>query len=218
MIRILSLAAALSLFTARSQSIQTVDSLTYEFCDFLKESQLSDKKKYEVLNEELIIPYLRKLKNTDPEQVYQQIFFRMQRNCLELILLLERLDPRSQEKERMVEKPKTQLSSAQIEEFKKISKFYYLESDGVKTKVVVKDGKWLDKFKDKSFSKLHMRWIGEAEFELEFIESNNITRKNLSIPGDKYNYQVISKEDKFYWMSYNVPGQANYTKFKLYFK
>ena len=218
LICILALHCAISL---RAQTIQEIDSVASEFCDFVTNSQLkSDQKKIEVLNESMILPYLRKLKDADTELVFNQIFFRMQRNCLEFELLLERLDPAtSTEKlERFHEKPQSKISDAELEAFKKTEKFYYTEHDGTKTKVAVKNGFWTDRFKNKTFSKLHFRWIGKAEFELEFIESDNLTRKNMSIPGDKYNYQVLSKEDKFYWMSLNVPGQPIYTKFKLYFK
>jgi len=206
---------------SQGQTIQQIDSLTHEFCDFVTNSQLNtDQKKLEVLNNNMIIPYLRKLKDADTEKVFQQIFFRLQRNCLEFSLLLERLEPetKGEKPERLREKPKTQLTVPQIEEFKKRTKFYYVEHDGTKTKVNIKAEKWEDKFKDKTFSRLTMRWIGQAEFQLEFIESDNLTRKNMSVPGDLYNYQIISKEDKFYWLSYNVPGQEIYTKFKLYFK
>jgi len=219
--KLIYICSVLCMLTAHAQTIQEIDSLTVEFCDFVEKSQLkSDQKKIEVLHNEMIMPYLKKLKGADTELVFNQIFFRMQRNCLEFELLLERLDqnPKSEKPERVREKPECKLTDAELEEFKKREKFYYPENDGTKTKVFVKQGFWTDRFKNKTFSKLHMRWIGKAEFELEFIESDNVTRKNLSVPGDKYNYQLISKEDKFYWMSYNVPGQDVYTKFKLYFK
>lgn len=211
----------IGILSIRAQTIQEIDSLTYEFCDFVTNSQLkSDQKKIEVLNENMILPYLRKLKDVDTELVFNQIFFRLQRNCLEFILLLERLDPdsNSEKHERLREKPQTKLSDTELEEFKKREKFHYTEHDGTKTRVSIKNSFWTDRFKNKTYSKLTMRWISKAEFELEFIESDNLTRKNMSIPDDKYNYQIVSKEDKFYWMSYNIPGRDVYTKFKLYFK
>lgn len=201
-----------------AQTIQEIDSMTFEFCDFIKESQLSDQKKLDVLQDNLIIPYIRKFKNANAEQVFNQIFFRMQRNCLEFELLLDRLYPNPEQLERTKTKPECKLSNDELLQFKKIKKFYYTEHDGTKTKVRIEDGKWKERFKDKSYSRLHMRWMNESEFELEFIESNNFTRKNLSIPGDKYFYYVISKESNYYWVAYSSPNKEQFVKFKLYFK
>ncbi len=79
-------------------------------------------------------------------------------------------------------------------------------------------GKWTDFFSDKTFSKLTYDWISETEFELVFIESNNETRSNFSVKGDKYIYQVLTKENNFYLMTVNIPGQDTFEKFKLYYK
>lgn len=201
-----------------AQTIQQIDSVTFEFCDFIKESKLSDEKKMQVLQEELVLPYFRTLKNADIDKVFNQLFFRLQRNCVEFQLLLEALNPELEAPERLAERPVSKITPQQLEEFKKIKKFYYTEPDGAKTKVTVDNGFWQDKFKDRTFSKLYMKWIGEHEFQLEYIESNNTTRKFLSMPGDKYNYIIISKEDKYYWVCDYIPGQENYTMFKLFFK
>ncbi len=77
-------------------------------------------------------------------------------------------------------------------------------------------GYWTDSFSNKTFSKLTCNWINDTEFELVFIESNNETRSNFSVAGDKYIYQVLSKEKDFYLLSVNIPGQKTFEKFKIY--
>ncbi len=82
----------------------------------------------------------------------------------------------------------------------------------------MQDGNWQDSFSNGTFSKLTYNWVNESEFELVFIESNNETRGNFSVKGDKYIYQVLSKEDVFYSMSVNIPGQSTFEKFKMYYR
>ena len=53
-------------------------------------------------------------------------------------------------------------------------------------------------------------------FELEFIESNNVNRKSFSKKGEKYLYQVLSKENNYYWIMVEIPGQNRLVKFKLF--
>jgi hypothetical protein len=46
-------------------------------------------------------------------------------------------------------------------------------------------------------------------------ESNNETMSNFSIKGDKYIYQILSKENGFYLMTVNIPGQETFEEFKM---
>ncbi len=75
----------------------------------------------------------------------------------------------------------------------------------------------MDLFKDGTYSKLKFEWLGDCEFELEFIESNNESRKSFSKPGDKYIYQILDKKAKYYLMSAWIPGMSYFLKFKIYF-
>ena len=79
-------------------------------------------------------------------------------------------------------------------------------------------GNWTDSFSNNSLSKLTYNWINETEFELLFLESDNETRSNFSVKGDKYIYQILSKENGFYLMTVNIPGQETFEKFKMYYE
>ena len=84
--------------------------------------------------------------------------------------------------------------------------------------VKIKDGYWQDNFTDNTYSKLFFKWIGTYDFELEFIESDNETRSNMSIPGDTYQYSIIEKKEGFYIISVTMEGQDMYQIFKMYYE
>ena len=196
-----------------------IDSVSYVMCDYLKNLKIeNDTLKINSLYEKQLYPYLGKIEQSKTQKVGQQIYYRLQRNCVEFRNLLDRLEPPKETVTRITEKPKPEISIKQLKEFKNQREFYYFEVAGDTTKVIMEKGNQTDSFSDKTFSKLTYNWINETEFELVFIESNNETRSNYSVKGDKYIYQVLSKEDGFYLMTVNIPGQVTFEKFKMYFK
>lgn len=202
-----------------SQSITEIDSVSNSMCDYLKKMEIkNDTLKINTLYEKQLYPYLGKFEQSKTQKVGQQVYYRLQRNCVEFRNLLDRLEPPKEAVTRITEKPKPEISKKQIKEFKKQKAFYYFEVAGDTTRVLMANGKWTDSFSDKTFSKLTYNWINETEFELVFIESNNETRSNFSIKGDIFIYQVLSKEDGFYSMSVNIPGQKTFEKFKMYYE
>ncbi|QHI37847.1 hypothetical protein IMCC3317_32300 [Kordia antarctica] len=204
---------------AFSQTIAQIDSVSNVFCDYLKQSDIkNDTLKISSLYNEQFNPYLRKIDQSKVQKIGKQLFYRLQRNCLEFSELLDRLEPPKEAIVRITEKPTSEISRKQLKQFKNQKDFYYLEVAGDTTNVVMQDGFWTDSFSDKTFSKLTYNWINDTEFELTFIESNNESRSNFSVKGDIYVYQVLSKEDGFYFMSVHIPGQKTYDKFKIYYK
>tara|TARA_R110002050_G_scaffold245998_1_gene383744 strand:- start:41 stop:700 length:660 start_codon:yes stop_codon:yes gene_type:complete len=205
--------------TGFSQTMTEIDSVSYVMCDYLKNLKIeNDTLKINSLYEKQLYPYLGKIEQSKTQKVGQQIYYRLQRNCVEFRNLLDRLEPPKETITRITEKPKPEISIKQLKEFKNQREFHYFEVAGDTTKVIMEKGNWTDSFSDKTFSKLTYNWINETEFELVFIESNNETRSNYSVKGDKYIYQVLSKEDGFYLMTVNIPGQVTFEKFKMYFK
>lgn len=204
---------------AFAQSIKEIDSLSEQMCTFLRNMDIqNDTMKMDVLYQQQFLPYLSNLEQSKTEKVGQLIYFRLQRNCVEFRALLDRVDPPAESVARITEKPKSNISKKQINDFKNQKEFYYYESSGNTTQVMMQEGKWIDSFTDKTFSKLNYNWIKGNEFELIFIESDNETRANFSVPGDKFIYQILSKEDGYYLMSVQIPGQNVYEKIKLYYK
>ena len=204
--------------SAYTQSISQIDSISFVFCDYLNQlGEMDDVQKMNSLGKNAFNPFIESVVKDKSKQVGQQLYFRLQRNCVEFRNLLDRLDKPVEEIVRTVEKPISKITPKEIQIFKKQTAFYYLEVDGQKTKLRMKDGFWTDQFSDKTFSKLSYEWINDTEFHLTFIESNNVTRANYSVPGDLYLYQVLSKEDGFYLLSVSIPGQNSYDTIKLYY-
>ncbi|WP_417888047.1 hypothetical protein [Zunongwangia sp.] len=196
-----------------SQTMTEIDSVSYEMCGYLKNLEIkNDTLKINTLYEKQLYPYLAKFEQSQAEKIGKQVYYRLQRNCVEFRNLLERLEPPKEAVTRITEKPKPEISKKQLKEF------YYFENAGDTTRVKMEKGKWTDSFSDNTTSNLTYNWINETEFELVFMESNNETRSNSSVKGDKYIYQILSKEDGYYQMTLNIPGQETFEKFKMYYE
>jgi len=202
-----------------SQTMTEIDSVSFVMCEYLKQSDIkNDGAQLQALVEKQLIPYLKKGEQSKAEKVGQQVYYRLQRNCVEFRNLLDRLEPPKEKVVRITEKPKSEISKRQLKEFKKQKEFYYFEVLGDTTTVLMDNGFWTDSFTDKTFSNLSYKWISKKEFELVFIKSDNETRSNFSVKGDKFVYQVLAQEENYYLLSVNIPGQKVFEKIKLYYK
>lgn len=201
-----------------SQTIIEIDSVSYVMCAYLKNMEIkNDTLKIKSLYKKQLYPYLGRFEQSKTQKIGQQIYYRLQRNCLEFRNLLDRLEPPKEAVTRITEKPKPKISKKQLKQFKKQKEFYYFEVSGDTTRVKMEKGKWTDSFSNNTYSKLTYNWVNETEFELIFAESNNETRSNFSAKGDKYIYQILSKKDGYYQMTVNIPGQGTFEKFKMYY-
>ena len=81
--------------------------------------------------------------------------------------------------------------------------------------VSIKDGLWNEQFEDNTFSKLKFRWTSENEFMLEFIESDNLIRRNFSVKGDKYFYGIYGVQDNVLSV-WSMHADETYVSFKLH--
>lgn len=204
------------LFTtlSQSQSIEAVDSLNVEICKSLVQNKnLNDEVRVNTIENLHIIPYLARFSDTLVQQkVFTQIFYRLHKNCNEFVALFPNKAAESSWGIQY-EKPKETISKEQCKHFDEISKYYYVENDGNKVEVTLSDNLWIEKFADNTFSKLHYRKKSNCEFELEFIESNNLSRSNLSIKGDKYLYKMYDEENETY--SVYTKNKETYYTFKI---
>ncbi|WP_124981479.1 hypothetical protein [Nonlabens xiamenensis] len=202
-----------------SQTITEIDSVSYVMCDYLKNLEIkNDTLKINALYKNQLYPYLGKIKPSQTEKIGQKVYYRLQRNCVEFRNLLDRLEQPKEAVTRLTKKPKPEISKKHIKEFKNQKEFYYYEVTGETTRVKMENGKWTDSFPNKTSSNLTYKWINETEFELVFVESDNETRSNFSVKGDKFIYQILSKEDGYYLMTVNIPGQETFEKFKFYYE
>jgi hypothetical protein len=199
---------------SRSQSIKSVDSLNIEICKSLAQNKdLHNEIRVNTINNSHITPYLSKFKDSIVQKkTFELIFYRLQKNCNEFVALFPNKAKESSWSMQN-EEPVEKISKQQCNHFDKISKYYYFENDGNKVEVTLSDNLWIEKFSDNTFSKLHYRKKGSCEFELEFIESNNITRRNLSIKGDKYLYSLYEEEGGTY--SVYLKNKETYYTFKI---
>lgn len=202
-----------------AQTIQEIDSVSFLMCDFIRANQGGeDRTVLDRIYEEQLYPYAQKQGASNADRVSKQLYFRLQRNCVEFRNLLDRLEPPKEANTRLSEKPTSEISKKDIREFKKREEFFYFEVLGDTTQVSIKEGIWQDTFQDGTYSRLKYDWISDSEFGLQFIVSNNETRANFSVEGDLYVYQLLSKEKGYYMLSVNIPGQEVYEIFRLYYR
>jgi hypothetical protein len=154
--------------------------------------------------------------STRPE-LLEGIFLRAQRLCPQLRILLAEVSPPQGDWRRVAAKPLGSATKKDCRAFLNHEQYSYREPDGISSvSVAIKKGIWTETFADGSYSRLRLRWIGDCEFDLEFIESNNATRINMSKPGDNYHYRILEKNDVHYSLLYELDGI--YSTFKVYVK
>lgn len=201
------------------QTIKEIDSISNEFCEYIKSTNniKNDSLRINRFYETRFDPTLNNFEKEKADKIARQLFYRLQRNCLDFSLLLDRLYPPKEYVNRVYKKPVTKLSNKEIKEFWNRKVFKYIEANGEETIVELSKNQWKDIFTDSTYSKLSYRNINSYEFELEFIDSNNETRSNYSVVGDKFVYGIIEKKENYYLMSSKVESQNHYEIFKLYF-
>ncbi len=210
----------LFLFQSSFSQIPNIsDSILDEMCKSLltpKNKLVSDSDRIKGVLIKYISPLILNLNHKEQINVIELVFFRMQRNCKEFKSILERLETNKGDWVKVDEMPVSTLTEESYQEFLKIGKFYYKEYSGDTVHLSIANGIWEDHFKDDTYSRLKLRWLRDAEFQIEFIESNNLSRKNFSKPGDKYNYKLLEKDDKKYKLLLEIVGSSQFYTFYLY--
>lgn len=201
-------------FTIQSQTIQTIDSLNKEICKSLAQNKtLNDEIRLNTIDKSHVMPFLAKFK--DPlaqREAFEKLIFRLQKNCNEFNAIFPK-DSTENVWGMQDEKPLDHVSKEQCNNFDESKKFHYWEEKGKKVEVTINGNLWIEKFGDDTFSKLFYRKRNNCEFELEFIESNNLSRKNLSVKGDKYRYRIYDEEKNIY--SVYSKNKETYYTFKI---
>ena len=205
-------------YSVFSQTDVMNDSLINKICNTLTLNRnLADSIRFKEISQKHIYPILIKLDTSKQNDAFQFIAARLQRNCSEFKLMCERMYPDKGGWIHLNKKPISALDKKTCEDFIKIGKYYYLEANGDTTHLIIKNSTWEDHFLDGTYSKLKFYWTGDCQFEIEFIESNNETRKNYSRPGDKYKYQVLEKNDGYYKLSVEGVWTNEFYTFKVYY-
>lgn len=202
-----------SLF-CNSQSIKSVDSLNIEICKSLVQNKnLDNEIRMNTMEKSYIFPYLLRFNDTIiQKKIFTQIYYRLLKNCDEFRNLFP-AEPFSNGYGEQNKEPIINISKEQCNHFDKTSKYYYVENDGKKVEVTLTDDLWIEKFEDNTYSKLYYRKKSNCQFELEFIESNNFSRGNLSVKGEKYFYKIFNEENETY--SIYLKNKETYYTFKI---
>lgn len=218
--KIVSITVALFLFsnllTAQEQNKR--DSIANLICKTIIENRTDDDTtRINIAFEKYLYTFLATYNETEREEVFTNIYYRLQRNCLEFKKILQKIIPNQGDWEMLTEKPTSKVTAQDCREFKQKRYYYYLEANGNKTRVEIHEGFWTDTFTDSTYSKLKLKWLNECEFEIEFIESNNESRKNMSKKGDTYRYSIIDRKENYYDMVLEVVGAGQLSRFKMYY-
>lgn len=207
------------LFSSFVLSQTDEDKMLKAMCEeFDRTAHFIDEVRMDMLYEKFLKAYYSQFEESELDEIEDRIFYRFQNICQSFRkYLIESNPPQTDDWVFMEERPEPELTLGSLQKFKLQNSFYYIEHSGSVTQVYLsEDGKWKDVFSDGSQSESFFRWKEDGIFELEFIRSNNHTRKDFSQPGDRYFYEVLSEGDGFYWVLVQIPGQESFYKFRLY--
>jgi len=203
-----------------SQSESAIDSIINVICKTINKSPSSLPDTTRVLNafDEHLYPFVKGLPDSAAEKTFLLIYTRLQLKCKEFGIILNRLQPPKGDWKDVPELPKSKLVKKDCTDFLDKRYFTYIEGNGDTTNLEISTDYWIDRFKDGTYSKLSFKWTGPCEFEISFIESNNLIRSRMSRPGDKYFYRIIDRRANYYDIGVRIPGGSRALVLKLYFK
>ena len=196
---------------------QSENDIINEMClEFKNTENLSDSLRIENMLSKKLYPYLRNIETSKVDSIGTSLFIRLQKDCPEFrsFLLKESNTNNFIPVDKM---PEGSITTLEKKEFTKTKRFYYYEgATDEKTKVLIENGYWFEKFPDNTYSKCKLIWTSNNEYALEFIESNNEARKSFNKKGDIFQYKLIKKENNYYIIAAQIKGQTEILLFKLY--
>lgn len=207
-----------SLLASAQTQVQT-DSIVQLVCEhIIKNNEQQDSIRIQEAYQAHLYGYVGPFDAETQNQITTSVYMRLQRNCPEFYRIISRLYGNDGDWKEESESLKSKLSKKECKQFFKRGKYWYLEGNGDQTYVQFDAEYWTDTFTDGTTSKLHMHWNNTCEFQIEFIESNNLIRKNFSRKGDRYNYTILELKDNYYEMLAEIPEKGHKLTFKMYFE
>lgn len=204
--------------SAVSQSNINSDSLVEQICKTVNRNKVkADSASVVKLFTKHLSHYANFLNNAELDSLFTLCYFRLQANCKEFKKIIDELNPTKGDWNSVENIPRANISIEECNQFFEINKFKYLEYSGDTTQVVITTNSWTDFFTDGTTSKLSFKKKSSCEFEISFIESNNISRKNMSKPGDKYNYIILEKNKNYFLLLVTYPSKNFRSTFKMYY-
>lgn len=202
-----------------SQTIQQIDSVCVKMCESLSGlKEIKDDAKVTIIFQKHLPDFYEKVNISSQivaDSITDKVYFRLQKNCKDFRDVLDKLEENKSDWITLPEKPKSKVSKKELSSFFKGGNFYYKEYDGKIVNVLITQNKWIETFEDNTTSKLLFHPKKNGEFDLEFIESDNHIRKNLSIKGDLYNYGIYELNDGIFWVWLSQSDKTTYG-FRIY--
>lgn len=193
------------------QTIQQIDSIANKMCVSLTGlKEIKEEIQVSMLFQKHLPSFFNLMKVTsqnEADSIRDKVYFRLQRNCNQFQILLQKITENKSDWAMLAIKPKLEITQKECAIVFKGGNYFYKESDGTVVNVILSENKWNETFEDGSTSTLLFIPKDNCEFDLTFIESNNTIRKNFSVKGDIYNYGISSEKDGIY--TFWVIGKDN---------
>lgn len=198
------------------------DSLVLEVCSIIQSNKKLSSDTLRLTNslEIGLYPYIQNFEESLRENYILDIYIALQTKCKEFAEVSYRVEQPDQlisDWKKIETMPSSLMKERECEDIFYQKNLKYLEPNGDTVLLSLTHEFWIDNFKDESYSKLSVDKINSCEFTIEFIESDNYIRKKLSNIGDKYQYIIIDKTDKYYRMAVGIIEQNIFYEFKIYY-
>ncbi|MFV8374727.1 hypothetical protein [Flavobacterium sp. LB1P71] len=205
-----------------AQTIQQIDSVATKMCESLSGlKNIKDDVQVTMVFQKHLPDFYRRFNiqsQNIADSISDKIYYRIQRNCSAFLDLLNKLEENKSDWHKLSQKPKSLISKINCNTVLKGGNYYYKEYDGKIVNVLVNSNTWTETFEDNTKSNLVIHPKENCEFELEFVESNNETRKNFSVKGDIYNYGFYDIHDGIFDIWVLSKNDNAIYAFKLYSK
>ncbi|MFV0176241.1 hypothetical protein OBK27_04775 [Empedobacter falsenii] len=163
------------------------DLLINDLCNILtKNKNLNDLERINLVNQDIsLVEYFKDFSKDEIQSEEEAIFYRFQKNCKAYTDIIRKFSEKNNENWITLENlPKSTINDKEYKLIKSASELYYFDYEGNKTIVKIENNNWIEYFIDESFSKLKLHWKNNYDFNLEFLESNNLIKKSLSRKGE----------------------------------
>ena len=207
---------ALSINLAKAQIHERVDSVAQEICKSFNEYDHTIDSAIIVNTFQLHLSrYLATMSEEAKMRTLRKIDIRLQTTCQKYVDYVSATANKNWI--HVADCPRSTLSDAALKQFFEIVHFRYVEGSGDTTNMKLTKNEWIDYMKDSTYSRLSLKMLSPSDFVIKFVESNNVTKTNMSKVGDEYYYSIISKGKNFYTLCVSVRTLAGGTLFKVYY-
>ncbi|CAN5830186.1 hypothetical protein BH10BAC2_BH10BAC2_21590 [soil metagenome] len=201
----------------KNSNQRKIDTIRKDFCNCLTQiDKAPDSARIDFCIQKYFIDTLQKIKTERRANEFMQTQdLRLQQECKAYYDYVKSTDTSEQHFASVDSFPESTVPAAVCRNAIKESGLYYLENGGSKTTVTVTDSSWVEYLRNgKYYSKLSLKWTGDCEFVITFIESNDPVKSRLSKKDESYTYRIIEVTETYCLLAVTYNG-INST-FKIY--